>query len=751
LTCDVSGRLDTEQQPVPRLSFVVVAHREQGHLERLAASILDQGSPDVELVAIDDASRDHGPALLDELARRDERVRVRHLRARVGLAKGRNLALELVAGDYVWFVRATDIVPPGSISAVLRALEDTQPDVLLVQHSHANAVRDRRPGPQRKLLASVAEAGVVSLDRRPDLAALAPQEWNKVFRREFLVELGVRFRSGGHGELAVTWPALLAARRIAALEAEGYIHEEPPNAVRDSWVKGSPFDVFDQYEAVYAFADSLAGLGERRRLLLPAMLRHQLYLLDFVPPEQRRAFFRRMSESYRRHRGDERVSARGPARLRERLVERDAYATFRLLKTSARLSRRVRRARREARPSLGHLRRRVLGVARPGDLERYYRSRLQEPVDPSLAVFAAYWYRGYFCNPRAIYEKAREMVTGMRGVWVVDQDSAGAMPPGVDYVVAGTREYFDVIARAGYLVNNVNFPNHLVKREGTTHVMTHHGTPVKRMGFDLLDTPGAESRLNFSALLRRCRRWDYSVAQNAFTTVEWERAFPARYESLEVGYPRNDVLANATEEEVRRIRDELGLRPGQHVVLYAPTHREYQEGYVPMLDLAAVADGLGSDYVVMARLHYLYDTEPHLRDLHAEGRVRDVAQYPSVEDLCLAADALVTDYSSIMFDYAVLDRPIVIHAPDWEEYRARRGVYFDLLAEAPGTVTRTEQELIEAFQTGVVWGEDARRMRASFRARFCSLDDGRAAERVVRRVWLGDRDAARQPVDAVVQ
>lgn len=737
---------------MPRLSFVVVAHREQGHLVRLAASILDQGSADVELVAIDDASPDHGPALLDELARRDERVRVRHLNARVGLAEGRNLALGLVEGDYVWFVRATDIVPPGSIAAVLRTLEDTQPDLLLVHHAHANAIRDRRPGPQRKLLRSVAEEGVVSLDRRPELAAFAPHEWDKVFRGEFLAELGVRFRSGGHSELGVTWPALLAARRIAALQDESYIHEEPPNAVRDRWVKGSPLDVFDQYETVYAFADSRTdGLGERRRLVLPAMLRHQLYLLDFVPPEERRRFFGRMSESYRRHRGDEPASVGGSARLRERLVERDAYATFRLLKKAASLRRRVRRARREARPSLERLRRRVFGRARSGDLDRHYRSRLDEPVDPNLAVFAAYWYRGYSCNPRAIYEKAREMVPGMRGVWVVKQDSADAMPPGVEYVVAGTQEYYDVIARARFFVNNVNFPNYLVKREGTTHVMTHHGTPVKRMGFDLLDTPGAEPRVNFAALLRRCRRWDYSVAQNAFTTIEWDRAFPTRYESLEVGYPRNDVLANATEEEVRRIRDGLGIRPAQHVVLYAPTHREYQEGYVPMLDLATVADGLGPDYVVMARLHYLYDTEPHLRELHAEGRVRDVAEYPSVEELCLAADTLVTDYSSIMFDYAVLDRPIVIHAPDWEEYRNRRGAYFDLLAEAPGAVTRTEQELIEAFQTGVVAGEDARRMRASFRARFCSLDDGRAAERVVRRVWLGEREAASQPVGAAAR
>jgi CDP-glycerol glycerophosphotransferase len=119
-----------------------------------------------------------------------------------------------------------------------------------------------------------------------------------------------------------------------------------------------------------------------------------------------------------------------------------------------------------------------------------------------------------------------------------------------------------------------------------------------------------------------------------------------------------------------------------------------------------------------------------------------VSAQPSVETLYLAADVLITDYSSAMFDYAVLDRPIVIHAPDWELYRELRGTYFDLMAEPPGVVTTTEAELIDALRSGAAWGEEARSLRSAFRARFCSLDDGHAAERVVRRVWLGERDVA---------
>src|SRR4051794_11107217 len=653
----------------PLLTFVLAVHREQAYVRECAASILDQPFTDLELIAIDDASPDHVPELLDELAERDARVRVRHLPARAGLGEARNLALAEASGDYVWFVDATDRLPPGSLAAVVERLREQAPDVLVVPHSRTGPLRRTKPGPHGKLLARVAERDPAPLDQRPALTRTAPGVWSKVFRRTLLD--GLRFGRGEHGELAVTWPALLAADRIAAASDVAYDRRTPGNELRDQLAVGSPFDVFAAYDTVFEHA--AAAPDARRRLVLPAMLRHQLALLERVPEGERREFFHRMSECYRRHRrGDEpRPGGRG-GRLRARLVERDAWTAFRLLD-------RVRDRR-------GRPKRR-----RERALDPHYRAALEQPIDPDLAVFAAYWYRGYSCNPRAIYERARELVPGMRGVWVVDAESADAMPPGVEHVVAGTPEYWDTIARARWFVNNVNFPNHLVKRDGQVHVMTHHGTPLKRMGLDNTGAYRAGGPPNLAAMLRRCARWDFSVTQNAFTTLIWERTYPVRCETLEVGYPRNDVLANAGEEEVQRLRAELGIERGKRAVMYAPTHREYESQYVPRLDLAGLADALGPDYVIMARLHYFHDSDPVLRELHREGRVRDVAAHPAVEELCLAADALITDYSSIMFDYAVLDRPIVIHAPDWDTYRARRGTYFDLMAEPPGSVATTEE------------------------------------------------------------
>jgi CDP-glycerol glycerophosphotransferase (TagB/SpsB family) len=242
------------------------------------------------------------------------------------------------------------------------------------------------------------------------------------------------------------------------------------------------------------------------------------------------------------------------------------------------------------------------------------------------------------------------------------------------------------------------------------------------MGLDEQLSP--VTKMEFRSYMRRVSRWDYSVSANPHTTLVWERVYPFAYETLETGYPRNDRLANATDEEAARLRAQLGIAPDQIAVLYAPTHRDYQIAYEPVLDVDAVAAALGPGFVVLDRTHYYYAGRV--------GRVaRDVTDHPAVEELCIAADVLVTDYSSIMFDYAVLDRPILIHAPDWEVYRAMRGTYFDVLTEGPGFVARTQAELVDALRSGA----DDAGARAAFRERFCSLEDGHAAERVVSRVW----------------
>jgi CRISPR system Cascade subunit CasB len=196
--------------------------------------------------------------------------------------------------------------------------------------------------------------------------------------------------------------------------------------------------------------------------------------------------------------------------------------------------------------------------------------------------------------------------------------------------------------------------------------------------------------------------------------------------------------------DVDRLRASLGIPEGAIAVLYAPTHRDYRRARHTTLDLEHVLRRLGPRFVLLARAH---PTDGARIAEHPGGRLLDVTGHPDIARLCLASDVLVTDYSSLMFDYAGLDRPIVIHAADddWAAYEAARGTYFDLRSFPPGAVARSEDELIGIFTSGHWRGSRSTQLRAAFRERFCPYDDGRAAERVVRRVVLGEPHGSLPP------
>ena len=731
-------------------------HREQAWIHGCVRSILEQSYRDFELIVIDDASPDHGPQLLDDLAAADDRIRLLHLSTALPRGAARNIALDRADGDYLWFVQTTDRVPEDAFARVAAHLDETDPDVLLVDNVTVTPLGTTQPSSCRDVIAKAAAAGVFRVVDRPRVADVGRFAGNLVLRRRHVLTLGVRFGDGGFDELSVTYPALLAADRVSALAGPAYNRRIVGNADTDPDVHGRPSDAVAQYRVVFSVIDAFGGRARAARGALPSrMVRHGLEILESLPADERRPFFRALASEWSHQ---AKGKAARPHGRRELLIA--AGAAHQIVR---RLPRRGggnrqpagrRRGRcpggpgRHAGPFGG-----PTGAAR-GDvatdtarLAQYYARQRDLPLEPDLAVFAAYWYRGYSCSPRAIYEKAGELLPWLRGVWIVNDEGAASMPDGVEYVIAGTEEYFRLLARATYLVNNVNFPNHWVKRDGQVHVQTHHGIPLKRMGMDLANSPGDSYRtMKFPALLRRIAKWDYSLTRNVFDTLCWEHAYPVPYTTLEIGLPRDDALVNATAADCQRIRDSLGIAAGQRVVLYAPTHREYDRDLRAPADIASLAAALGPDHVLLVRSHYFADRDPANRI--EPGTAVDVSGHPSIEELYLAADVFVTDYSSAMFDYALLDRPIVIYAPDWETYRTLRGTYFDLFAEPPGVVTTTQADLVEALLSGAADSPVAVAARAAFRVKFCQHADGHAAERCIRAVFPNRAAAATTAVPA---
>ncbi|MEU5883239.1 bifunctional glycosyltransferase family 2 protein/CDP-glycerol:glycerophosphate glycerophosphotransferase [Spirillospora sp. NPDC047279] len=717
----------------PSLSVIVPTHRVQGYIRQCLESILACDLPDLEVIAVNDASPDRCGEILDEIAARDPRVRVRHLAENVGLGEARNIGLDMATGDYVWFFDSDDYATEGAVQAIVDRLAETRPDVLMFDYAREYWHGKVKRNVLNELFRVPPAPDVFTCAERPTVLRMIMTAWNRAIRREFLLELGLRFSRGHYEDFNVTYPILMAAERISLLDQVCYIYRQRRRGAITKTRSQKHFDAFAQYDRVFAFMDEHPAETDRfRARMFDRALWHLLIIQeadDRLPEEDRARFFAGISEIYRRYRPSDHEMPDDPVLARKyELLRKNDYKGFVRLHKKLRTRKALRKVKRKVKAFGNNSKRRGMGT--------YYRTQLRRPVDENLAVYGAYWYRGYACNPAAIYEKAKELAPHVKGVWVVKQDNVADMPEGVPYVVQNTREYWSLVARAKYFVNNVNFPNALVKRRGQVHVMTEHGTPLKRMGLDQMQYPAGGGTMDFEALIMRADRWDYHLSANPLTTEAWERSFPCDYEMLEIGYPRNDRLVRATAEERDRLRAELGIPEGKKAVLYCPTHRDYKRDFSPTFNIRHFAHELGDEYVLLMRAHYFYQPEAELWD---RDRVIDVSGHRSVEDLCIASDVLLTDYSSIMFDYAVLpDRPVVIFAPDWETYKLTRGVNFDLMEFPPGVVARSEEELLKTLRAGTPWNEAAARSRAAFRDRFCPWEDGRASERAVRRVFLGE-------------
>ncbi len=347
-------------------------------------------------------------------------------------------------------------------------------------------------------------------------------------------------------------------------------------------------------------------------------------------------------------------------------------------------------------------------------------------------VYAA--FRGHYSDsPRALFEELRARGVEASHTWLSAPHTQATFPADVTTVTFGSPESIAALEGADLVISNDHIPLDWEKRPGTTYLQTWHGTMLKRIHNDVLWAP--EGRLAY--LDQDIARWDLLLSPNAVTTERLRKAFGFTGPIHETGLPRNDLLHGPRREEVRaQVRADLGIGPEQKVVLYTPTWRddlvfEGSEGrdFEFPIDLEAFTERLGGDHVLLLRLHNMVmdRLEP------AEGSVvRDVCGHPDIRDLYLAADLMVTDYSSTMFDFANTGRPMVFFTYDLDRYRDQlRGFYFDLEDVAPGPLVRTSTELVDAIADIERITDRHAARYARFQELFTHLEDGAATRRVL--------------------
>ncbi|QMU79236.1 glycosyltransferase [Streptacidiphilus sp. PB12-B1b] len=375
-----------------------------------------------------------------------------------------------------------------------------------------------------------------------------------------------------------------------------------------------------------------------------------------------------------------------------------------------------------------------------------YRQRLLRTVDYPAArrlplrdavLYDDFGGKRFGDSPRAVHAELVRRGAPLEHLWTVC-DGQVDLPATATALPVRSPEWYEALARCRYIVGNTHLPPWIERREGQVVVQTWHGTPLKRIGHDFENTLFSSTGY-LDDLDRESRQWSLLLSPNRFSTPILRRALRFDGEILESGYPRNDALCSPDREKTaERVRRALRLPEHKRVVLYAPTWREtlgrHRGGFAMDLriDLEHARRELAGDHVLLVRTHtHVVEAVPGADG----GFVRDVSAYPDVTDLLLAADVLVTDYSSLMFDFAVTGKPMLFFTYDLEEYRdALRGFYLDFERRAPGPLLRTSEQLVRALRgLDRATAAHAGAYRA-FRADFCELDDGGAAARVADRM-----------------
>ena len=360
----------------------------------------------------------------------------------------------------------------------------------------------------------------------------------------------------------------------------------------------------------------------------------------------------------------------------------------------------------------------------------------------NVIVFESSMFRNYTGNPRYIYEEFVKQGLDQKFdvYWAfkngVDIDLA-QIPGKFKTITYKTMPFFKIYSAAAFIVSDSRLPRYLHKNKKGVYIQTWHGTPLKKLALDMeaIDMAGNTDVNRYHKHFRKSiASWDYLLSQNAYSTKIFRHCFDFDKTIIEVGYPRNDKLLNTTAGQIYELKRKMGLPLNKKVILYAPTWRDNQYHklgeykFANQIDFDALRDSLSDEYVMIVKYHYLIKDSVDWGQY--EGFVYQYGEECDIADLYLVSDMLITDYSSVMFDYSVLNRPIVFFTYDYDEYmNDLRGFYFDFKEEAPGPLVYNNDELLEAIQSYNL--EDWKEKYEAFHEKYNHCDEGTASKAIV--------------------
>ena len=371
-------------------------------------------------------------------------------------------------------------------------------------------------------------------------------------------------------------------------------------------------------------------------------------------------------------------------------------------------------------------------------------------VDEKVILFETYGGRSYTCSPKALYEEIikDDYFKNYKFIWAFSDPNKHKIKnyKRTKIVKSGSKNYYKALSKSKYWVVNSIINESITKKPGQIYVQCWHGTPLKRLRCDIKVNGSALNTVD--EIKKRndidAKRFDYFISPSKFASEKFISAFNLKKlnkESIiiEKGYPRNDSLFNRNKKDIEIIKKELNIPKDKKVLLYFPTFRDNQHksglGYTYNLeiDFDSLKDKFSKDYVILFRPHYFIANSFDFNKY--KGFIIDVSKYDEINDLYLVSDALITDYSSVFFDYANLKKPMLFYMYDLDEYKNDlRDFYLDLKV-LPGPISKTQEELEKDIENIDKIKDKYKSKYDKFNKEFNYLDDGKSSSRVIKEIF----------------
>lgn len=733
------------------ISIIIAFNKGKDYLADCFASIREQEYKDIETVLVIDTADRNPKENIDDLINEYKgciNLKVYALENKTGVSAARNLGLEKAQGEFIYFLDSDDYVLEDTLTKLVAEMDGNDLSYGRVMHTwFKKSAFNVEQGDNEDDGSEKEEASKVYHDDNFDFSEINDYRLKKhntiekitvlgvLYRRSFLEENNITFNEGQklYADVAFWMQVLNCAQKYGFSKDSVYVKRYHNDKINLPSISQLEDDRRDEYFVkAYLEAFELTADNEILRSHLEEIackFYAEVYSRRFHDNGEAKASvdFALMSsivkecspKTFQKYGFVEKKILKNAAKYEMSKVKK--WANIRLIKRKFVMMF----------TSKKHMYR---------TLNLYVFSKMKQK--DNWIVFESFVGRNYSGQPKYIYQYLQKNYGNKyKYIWVVN-DKTLDIDGKCKKVKRFGLGYYYYMTRSKYWVNNMRQPHAYPKRDGQIMLETWHGTPLKKLVFDMDDVHSANPKYK-QIVYKQSRKWDYLLSDNPFSTEKFQSCFMFEKEKiLELGYPANDPLYDPNiKERAAELKKKMGIPLDKKVLLYAPTWRDddsYGAGEYKFhlaLDLKRLKEELGDEYVILLRMHYWIVDKLDLTDV--SDFVVNVSSYSDITDIYIVSDICMTDYSSVFFDYANLKRPILFYMYDLEKYRdVLRGFYLDVEKELPGPILTDNDQVLDALKNINQVQAEYQEEYETFYDRFCCIDDGHAAERVCEKVFL---------------